>query len=91
MMKELKETALRNQIEENTRIPGPIEGETKALYFNAADVFAFPSISESFGIVLLEAAAAGIPSVSSNLEAFRFFIEDSNFNKLSLGPGGQSP
>jgi glycosyltransferase involved in cell wall biosynthesis len=33
-------------------------------YYNAADAFAFSSISESFGLVVVEAAAHGLPVIS---------------------------
>jgi glycosyltransferase involved in cell wall biosynthesis len=34
--------------------------------FNSADIFAFPSIVEPFGMVNLEAMACGVPTVASN-------------------------
>jgi len=34
-------------------------------YFHAADVFAFPSAYESYGLVILEALASGVPVVAS--------------------------
>lgn len=37
----------------------------------AADLFVFPSISEGFGVALLEAMAAGVPCIASDIEAAR--------------------
>jgi glycosyltransferase involved in cell wall biosynthesis len=37
------------------------EGEELAKYFAAADVFVFPSLTDTFGLVLLEALACGVP------------------------------
>lgn len=44
-----------------TRFTGPKEGEELARYYAAADVFVFPSKTDTFGLVLLEALAAGVP------------------------------
>lgn len=40
---------------------GPKEGEELAQHFSSADVFVFPSKTDTFGIVLLEAMASGLP------------------------------
>jgi glycosyltransferase involved in cell wall biosynthesis len=42
----------------------------------AADVFAFPSEREGFGLVVLEAQAAGLPCVVSDLPVLREFLAD---------------
>jgi glycosyltransferase involved in cell wall biosynthesis len=42
--------------------------EMPALY-NAADLFAFPSLYEGFGLPVLEAMACGVPVVTSNVSA----------------------
>lgn len=43
------------------RFTGFIENGTLAAHFAAADVFVFPSLTDTFGLVLLEALAAGVP------------------------------
>jgi len=40
---------------------GMKEGEELAKYYAAADVFVFPSLTDTFGLVLLEALASGVP------------------------------
>jgi glycosyltransferase involved in cell wall biosynthesis len=40
---------------------GPKEGEELARCFSSADVFVFPSLTDTYGIVLLEAMASGLP------------------------------
>jgi len=50
---------------------GRIDDDEKCRRLRAADVFCAPSLrSESFGIVLLEAMAAGTPIVASNLPGY---------------------
>jgi 1,2-diacylglycerol 3-alpha-glucosyltransferase/glucuronosyltransferase len=40
---------------------GPKEGEELARHYASADVFVFPSKTDTFGVVLLEAMACGLP------------------------------
>ena len=55
--------------------------------YASADVFVAPATGgESFGIVLLEALAAGVPVVASDLPGFRSVVEDGRTARL-VPPG----
>jgi glycosyltransferase involved in cell wall biosynthesis len=43
------------------RFLGPLAGEELARVYSSSDVFVFPSLTDTFGIVLLEALASGLP------------------------------
>ena len=45
----------------NTRFLGLLENGTLAAHLAAADVFVFPSLTDTFGVVQLEALASGVP------------------------------
>ena len=68
------ENALRAQIahhhlQDTVTLPGWVEN--KAQFFAAMDVFVLPSHHEPFGIVLIEAMAAGVPVISTATEGPR--------------------
>jgi glycosyltransferase-like protein len=53
---------------------GALEPDEIERLFRAADVFAFPSVKEGFGLAALEALSAGLPLVASDLDVFRGFL-----------------
>ena len=46
-------------------VTGPVDEATKHAWFDAADVFCFPSLLEGFGLPVLEAMGHGTPVVTS--------------------------
>jgi len=59
------------------RFLGLVDDTAKASALRSADVYCAPHLGgESFGIVLVEAMAAGTPVVASNLHAFRRVLRD---------------
>jgi glycosyltransferase involved in cell wall biosynthesis/predicted metal-dependent phosphoesterase TrpH len=62
---------------------GYLSGETLATAYASADIFVFPSTTDTFGNVLLEAQAAGIPAVVSNLGGPSELVEDGKSGFIS--------
>ena len=62
---------------------GQVDDAQKASALRSADVYCAPNTGgESFGIVLVEAMAAGTPVVASDLDAFRRVLEDGEAGRL---------
>ncbi len=55
---------------------GVQRGESLARHFASGDVFVFPSHSETFGNVTLEAMASGVPAVAFDYGAAREYLRD---------------
>lgn len=56
---------------ENLRFTGIIEREEAVAWYQAADLFFLPSRQETFGLVIVEAAAAGLPVLLRDLPQYR--------------------
>ncbi len=58
------------------RFVGRVSEEEKPRYYRTADVFCAPNIGfESFGIILLEGMASGVPVVASDIPGFRTVLD----------------
>lgn len=55
----------------NVMLPGVVALESVAAYYLASDVFLLPSHQETFGLVIVEAAAAGLPVVLRNIPDYQ--------------------
>jgi glycosyltransferase involved in cell wall biosynthesis len=53
-------------LQEVVHFTGPVPRERVSFYLLAADLFVFPSVTESQGLVLDEAQAAGLPCIVAN-------------------------
>jgi phosphatidylinositol alpha-1,6-mannosyltransferase len=68
----LEQLAAELGISQWVRFPGALSNTDKVLTYAASDLYAMPSVQvgemiEGFGIVFLEAAAAGIPAICGNV------------------------
>ncbi|MDO5649427.1 MAG: glycosyltransferase family 1 protein [Gallicola sp.] len=52
----------------DTRFLGFVQGEDLSSLYASCDAFIFPSLSETLGLVLLEAMASGLPVIAANSE-----------------------
>jgi glycosyltransferase involved in cell wall biosynthesis len=53
---------------------GTLPDDEMAPWYHAADALAFPSVNEGFGLTILEAMAAGTPTVVSTLPVFQEYL-----------------
>jgi glycosyltransferase-like protein len=63
-------------VAQHVRVLGALSPEEIERLYRAADAFAFPSVKEGFGLAALEALAAELPVVASDLDVFRTFLAD---------------
>jgi glycosyltransferase involved in cell wall biosynthesis len=76
-------------VENNVRLLGPVSEPEKSWYFNNCRAFAFPSISEGFGLPVLEAMSCGKPLFLSDRTALpeiggdaAFYFRDFNADHM---------
>jgi phosphatidylinositol alpha-mannosyltransferase len=71
--------ALRNKLQ----FLGRINDEEKASFLKSLDIYVAPNTGgESFGIILAEAMASGVPIVASDIPAFRHLLEEGRYGSL---------
>lgn len=74
----LEQLAKSLGLNDYVRFIGEIPNEEVPEYMAASDVFVLPSLSESFGIVNLEAMASGLPIVATRVGGLPEIIKEGN-------------
>jgi len=82
----LLEERLRRERPDGVHLTGTLGGTALAAAYASADVFAFPSTTETFGNVLLEAMASGVASVAMRAGGVTEFASHGH-NCLLADPG----
>ena len=72
----LERHAARIGLGDHVRFVGAVPHEQLAMYYAMADVCVVPSLTESFGLVALEAQALGTPVVAASVGGLREVVED---------------
>ena len=67
----------------NAEIPGVLRGQQLAAAYSQMDAFLFPSSTDTFGLVILEAMASGVPVILSPAPGERVGIQDGITGLLS--------
>jgi D-inositol-3-phosphate glycosyltransferase len=73
---ELRGMVRQHRMEENVEFVGSLTQEQLRLYYAAADLCAVPSLTESFGLVALEAMACGIPVVATRVGGLQTLVTE---------------
>jgi glycosyltransferase involved in cell wall biosynthesis len=60
----------------NAELPGVLRGTQLAAAYNQMDAFVFPSRTDTFGLVILEAMASGVPVILAPETGRRIGIQD---------------
>lgn len=87
---DLDEVRLPDVVAERATFLGKVSEADKARMLRSVDVYVAPNTGgESFGMILTEAMAAGVPVLASDIDAFRRVLDDGRVGELfAVGDAG---
>ena len=83
----LKQRIHQLHLQAQIHFHGALKGKQKIAYLQHADLYLAPTTKgESFGMVLIEALAAGLPLIAGNNEAYQATLKDYPYPEYILDP-----
>jgi glycosyltransferase involved in cell wall biosynthesis len=73
---EVAERIAQHGLESRVRMVGRLDGSALVAAYDRSDLFVMTSLSESFGIVLIEAMARGVPVIAPDIAGVRDVVID---------------
>ncbi|CAH0347659.1 glycosyltransferase family 1 protein [Bacillus sp. CECT 9360] len=73
---------IQNDAPKNMLLTGYLKGEELAKVYSSSDLFVFPSPTETFGNVVLEALASGTPVIGANSGGVKNIIQEGKTGRL---------
>jgi len=80
---ELKEYVKEKNLEDKVQVVGPVYGDDKFVEFLNSDIYVFPTLWESFGVVALEAMQFNLPIVASRVGSLPHIVSDNETGFLA--------
>jgi glycosyltransferase involved in cell wall biosynthesis len=90
LRKEYEEHIANQQLSHKVKLIGEVPPVKVKEYIQSSDVFLFPSHYEAFGFAVVEAMAAGLPVVCSDISAMREIVGDAGILLPKDDPGAWS-
>jgi len=79
---QIRNEVRKHDLEENITVTGYVTQEDLYRYYSLADAFVLSSLKEGFGIVLVEAMAAELPVVATDIPGVNEVVDDGTTGEL---------